>query len=267
MTVDWLTVVILGVVEGLTEFLPVSSTGHLILAGHLLGFEGERAATFEIFIQLGAILAIVFLYKDVFLRLLARGHTQGMAGTHGILLLALTTLPILLSGFLLHGTIKKYLFNNVLVVAIGLGVGGLAIVLVERRQPRPLFHGLDTLRWRQALLVGLFQCLALWPGTSRAAATILGGMLIGLERKTAAEYSFLVAVPALCAAVGYDMLKSRHLLNASDLGSFGLGFVIAFVVAVLALRGFIHLLGSYTLRGFGWYRLVVAGVILAFLGA
>ncbi len=182
MTIDWLTAGILGVVEGVTEFLPVSSTGHLILVGHLLGFEGARAATFEIFIQLGAILAIVFLYKETFIRLFARGYTRGVIGLHGLMLLALTTLPILLSGFLLHGLIKQYLFNNPLVVAIGLGIGGIAIVLVEHWRPQALLYGLQTLRWKEALLIGLFQCLALWPGTSRAAATILGGMLIGLER-------------------------------------------------------------------------------------
>ncbi|MGE3541180.1 MAG: undecaprenyl-diphosphate phosphatase [Candidatus Tectimicrobiota bacterium] len=264
---EWLIAVILGVVEGVTEFLPISSTGHLILAGHLLGFTGERAATFEVFIQLGAILAIVVLYKNTFLRLFARGYTRGVIGTHGMMLLALTTLPILVSGFLLHRLIKTYLFHSPLVVALGLGVGGVAIVLIERWRPRPTLYGLNTLRWQDALMIGLFQCLALWPGTSRAAATILGGMLIGLERKTAAEYSFLAAVPALCAAVVYDMYKSRNLLHASDLEMFALGFVVAFLAAILTVRGFIRLLGSYTLRGFGWYRIVVALGILILLGA
>src|SRR5262245_14920935 len=132
---DWLTIILLGLVEGITEFIPVSSTGHLIIAGHLLGYEGERAATFEIFIQLGAILAVVFLYKDTFLRLFTRHQARGLAGTHGLRMLALTTLPILVVGFLLHGIIKKYLFNNINVVTIGLAVGEGAIILIESCQP------------------------------------------------------------------------------------------------------------------------------------
>jgi undecaprenyl-diphosphatase len=266
MTLDWFTILLLGLVEGITEFIPVSSTGHLIIAGHLLGYEGERAATFEIFIQLGAILAVVFLYKDTFLQLFTRRRARGMAGTHGLLMLILTTLPILVVGFLLHGVIKKYLFNNTNVVAIGLAVGGVAIILIERWRPRPRCYGLESLRWREALTIGLFQCLAVWPGTSRAAATILGGMLIGIERKTAAEYSFLAAVPAMCAAVGYDLLKSRSILHASDIPAFAVGFVVAFIAAAIAVKGFIRLLGSSTLSAFGWYRMVVALGIFFLLG-
>jgi undecaprenyl-diphosphatase len=266
MMIDWFTILLLGLVEGITEFIPVSSTGHLIIAGHLLGYEGERAATFEIFIQLGAILAVVFLYKDTFLQLFTRRRVRGMAGTHGLLMLTLTTLPILVVGFLLHGIIKKYLFNNTNVVAIGLAVGGVAIILIERWRPRPRCYGLESLRWREALTIGLFQCLAVWPGTSRAAATILGGMLIGIERKTAAEYSFLAAVPAMCAAVGYDLLKSRSILHASDIPAFAVGFVVAFIAAAIAVKGFIRLLGSSTLSAFGWYRMVVALGIFFLLG-
>jgi undecaprenyl-diphosphatase len=264
--IDWCTILLLGLVEGITEFIPVSSTGHLIVAGHLLGYEGERAATFEIFIQLGAILAVVFLYKDTFLQLFTHQRERGLAGPHGLLLLSLTTLPILVVGFLLHGIVKKYLFNNINVVAIGLGVGGVAIVLIERWRPQARCYALGALRWRDALTVGLFQCLAVWPGTSRAAATILGGMLVGIERKTAAEYSFLAAVPALCAAVGYDLFKSRSILHASDIPAFAVGFVVAFLAAAVAVRGFIRLLGSHTLSAFGWYRIVVALGIFFLLG-
>jgi undecaprenyl-diphosphatase len=267
MMMDWFTILLLGLVEGITEFIPVSSTGHLIIAGHLLGYEGERAATFEIFIQLGAILAVVCLYKDTFLQLFTRRRARGMAGTHGLLMLTMTTLPILVVGFLLHGIIKKYLFNNTNVVAIGLAVGGVAIILIERWRPRVRCYGLGALRWREALTVGLFQCLAVWPGTSRAAATILGGMLIGIERKTAAEYSFLAAVPAMCAAVGYDLLKSRSILHASDIPAFAVGFIVAFIAAAITVKGFIRLLGSRTLSVFGWYRMVVALGIFFLLGS
>ncbi|MBM3223303.1 MAG: undecaprenyl-diphosphate phosphatase [Candidatus Tectomicrobia bacterium] len=259
---DWVTIVLLGIIEGLTEFLPVSSTGHLIIAGHLLGFKGERAATFEIFIQLGAILAVVVLYKDVFRQLFSRQPGRGLAGPHGIGLLALTTAPILLLGFLLHGIIKHYFFNNTSVVALGLAVGGVAMLLIERWRPRTRRDGLGALRWTDALTVGLCQCLALWPGTSRAASTILGGMLIGIERKTAAEYSFLAAVPALCAAVGYDLFKSRHILQTTDIPAFAVGFVIAFITAIVAIKGFIRLLSSHTLYAFGWYRLLLAVLIM-----
>jgi len=262
---EWLLILILGLVEGITEFIPVSSTGHLIVAGHILGFEGERAKTFEIFIQLGAILAVVFLYKDTFLGLFTRRHTGGFAGFHGLLLLALTTLPISVSGLLLHGYIKKYLFAPT-IVAIGLGVGGIAILLVERWLPRVKRFSLGALRWHDALTVGLFQCLALWPGTSRAAATIIGAMLIGIDRKTAAEYSFLAAVPAMCAAVGYDLWKSRSILSTADIPAFTLGFVVAMVSAALMVKGFLRLLGSYTLSPFGWYRIVVALAIFLLLG-
>lgn len=261
---EWCIAVLLGIVEGVTEFLPVSSTGHLILAGHLLGFTGERAATFEICIQLGAILAIVLLYQDVFRNLFNFQSRRGFAGTRGLLLLALTTLPALLAGALVHGVIKRHLFNTT-TVAIGLGVGGAAMVWIERALPRPRCYSLGALRWSDALYVGLFQCLALWPGTSRSAATILGGMCLGLERKTAAEYSFLAAVPVLCAAALLDLYKSRHLLQASDLPLFAIGFVVSFLAAWVSVKGFLRLLVSRTLIPFGWYRIALAVVVFAVL--
>ncbi|MBI5961143.1 MAG: undecaprenyl-diphosphate phosphatase [Chloroflexi bacterium] len=265
---DWLAAIVLGLVEGITEFIPVSSTGHLIIAGHLIGFEGDRASTFEIFIQLGAILAVVFLYWDRFVKLiptrLEMNPEQGFSGLRGLLLLALTTVPAVSLGALGHSTIKNDLFSPT-TVAIGLAVGGLAILLIEPRLPQEKYIGLDSLTWRVALLIGLFQCLSLWPGMSRAAMTILGAMIIGVERKTAAEYSFFVAVPALCAAVGYDMLKSISSLQGSDAPIFAIGFVVAFISAWFAVRVFIRLLGSHSLQPFGWYRIVVAGAVLLVL--
>lgn len=262
----WLAAVILGVVEGITEFLPISSTGHLIIVGHLIGWEGERAATFDVFIQLGAILAVVVLYSRRFLRLIPGGpETRGFSGWRGIRLLAITTFPALVMGALLHKTIKMHLFNP-LTVALGLGLGGLAILLIERRSHRPHCLDLNALTGREALVVGLCQCLALWPGVSRAAATILGGMLVGVERKTATEYSFLAAVPVMCAAVGYDLLKSWSSLHASDLPVFALGFVVAFLAALAAIAWFIRLLSTHTLSPFGWYRLAVAAAVVFILG-
>ena len=261
---DYLSAFILGLVEGLTEFIPVSSTGHLILTGRLLGFEGVRASTFEIFIQLGAILAVVLLYKDRFRQLFDLRKMEGLAGWKGLSLLGLTTLPALLVGAATHSLIKERLFNPT-TVAIGLGVGGLAILIIERRNPKNQEFGLDTLTWRDALLVGLFQCLALWPGVSRSAATILGGMLIGLGRKTAAEYSFPAAVPALFAAALFDLFQNLTFLQPSDVALFGIGVFIAFLSAWMAVKFFIRLLGSYNLTLFGWYRIALAVIVLLFL--
>jgi undecaprenyl-diphosphatase len=272
--IELLQALVLGLVEGITEFLPVSSTGHLIVAGHLLGFEGDKANTFDVFIQLGAILAVVFLYRERFFRLLSIERTErrkfsapgpilsgGFAGLNGIFLLGLTTLPALVFGFLAHSYIKKHLFNPT-TVAIGLAAGGVAILLIERRLPKPKREGLDSLTAREALAVGFFQCLALWPGVSRSGSTILGGMAIGIERKTAAEYSFLAAVPVMFAATGYDLLKSLSFLSAADIPVFLVGFVVSFISAWVAIKFFIRLLATHTLKPFGWYRIAVAVVIL-----
>jgi undecaprenyl-diphosphatase len=258
---EWLDSLILGVVEGLTEFIPVSSTGHLILAGHLLGYEGEKAGTFEVFIQLGAILAVVLLYKERFYGLIPGDKKEGFAGINGLILLFLTTLPAVVIGGLTHGFIKSHLFNPT-TVAVGLGIGGVAILLIERFLPKVKKHGVDSLGWREALSIGFFQCLALWPGVSRSGATILGGMMIGVERKTAAEYSFLAAVPVMFAATAYDLYKSLSFLDVSDLATFAVGFVVSFITAWISVKWFIGLLGRYTLKGFGWYRIAVAILIL-----
>lgn len=262
--IDLFNAVILGIVEGLTEFIPVSSTGHLIIAGHLLGFEGAKASTFEVFIQLGAILAVVVLYKERFFHLFDFSRTRGFAGVNGMVLLGLTTLPALIFGALAHKFIKEHLFNTT-TVAIGLGVGGVGILLAERFLPKAEKHGLDSLRPKDALLIGLFQCLSLWPGVSRAGATILGGMIIGTERKTAAEYSFLAAVPVMFAATAYDLYKSLPVLQASDIPFFAVGFIVSFVAAWLAVRTFIQILARYTLNPFGWYRIAAAVLLLLIL--
>ena len=253
---------LLGIVEGLTEYIPVSSTGHLIVAGALLGWTGEKAKTFEIFIQLGAILAVVVYYRGRFLELVRPTPSERgrFAGLRGCVLLGVTTLPVLALGFLLRDFIKARLFAPA-PVAIALAVGGLAILAAERWRPEPRTWNLDAVEWRQALGVGLFQCLSLWPGMSRAAATMVGGMMGRLDRKTAAEYSFLAAVPALTAATLYDLYKSRNLLSLQDLPVFAVGFGVAFVCAWLAVAGFLRLLQRGTLRPFAWYRLVVAPII------
>lgn len=256
-----ITAIILGIVEGLTEFLPVSSTGHLILAGHALDFTGTTAETFEVFIQLGAILAVVWLYRERFYRLLDFKQTQGLQGERGISLLLLTTLPALLVGFLLHDFIKDHLFQP-LTVAIGLAVGGVILIVFERFEHHAKIIKLDSITPRQAIAVGLFQLFSLWPGVSRAASTILGGMVQGLDRKTAVEYSFLIAVPVMIAATGYDLLKSLSDLHSSDIALFATGFIVAFVSALLAVRYFVAFVQRFGFTGFGWYRIALAVVVL-----
>ncbi len=254
---------ILGLVEGITEFIPVSSTGHLILANRIVGFEGNRADTFDVFIQLGAILAVVVLYRQRFTNLVDIRKKQGFAGINGLILLAIACLPAFVLGFLGHDFIKEKLFNPI-TVAIGLGVGGVAILVVEYLvKPKAQVTELDKLTRKDALWVGLAQCLALWPGTSRSASTIIGGMLAGVGRKTAAEFSFFIAVPIMIAATGYDLLKSLKFLTASDIPVFAVGFVTAFFAALIAVRFFIRLLSNTTLIPFGWYRIVVAIVVIA----
>jgi undecaprenyl-diphosphatase len=263
--IEFLQAVILGLVEGLTEFIPVSSTGHLIVAGHLLGFEGPRAATFEVFIQLGAIFAVVFLYKERFLRLCTLATSAGFTGPRGVMLLGLTTLPALVFGAITHSFIKEHLFNPT-TVALGLGIGGVGIIVTERFPSQVRKVGVDVLNWRDALAVGLFQCLALWPGMSRSACTIVGGMAVGIERETAAQYSFLAAVPVMFAATVFDLYKSLPILQGSDIPTFGIGFAVSFIAACLAIKFFLRFLGSHTLNPFGWYRIIVALGILWVLG-
>jgi undecaprenyl-diphosphatase len=256
---------ILGVIEGLTEFLPVSSTGHLIIAGHLLGFVGDTASSFEVVIQLGAILAVVCLYWQRFTRLLPKRkgslirERSNLDGWPGIWRIGLATFPALTVGYLARHAIKDRLFNPE-AVTLALAVGGVAILLVEKYKLQRSTNAIDRITTIQALGVGVFQILALWPGTSRAAATIVGGMLVGLDRKSAAEFSFLIAVPVLFAAGGYELLKLRDQLAAPDALGLALGFVVSFIVAMLAIKGFVRFLTHGKLIPFAWYRIVSAPV-------
>jgi undecaprenyl-diphosphatase len=250
--------VILGIVEGLTEFLPISSTGHLILASHLLHVEGPAVDTFEVFIQLGAILAVVFIYSRRFAMLFDfKTDPHIFAGFRGWKSLLITSLPAMVLGFLSHSYIKEHLFSPVTVLW-ALGLGGIAIIGVERLKLKGETLSLDQLTLKQALVVGLFQCLALWPGVSRAAATIIGGLVAGLDRKTAVQYSFIAAVPIMIMATLYDLMKSWHDILPGDLPYFALGFVVAFILAIFAIKFFIRLLQHWTLTPFGIYRIIIA---------
>lgn len=263
---DILSALLLGIVEGLTEFLPVSSTGHLIIAGNLLGFTGPKAASFEVAIQLGAILAVVVLYRNRFWGLLRPKPYVRFAGMRGIVLLGITSLPASLLGLALHRQIKEYLFSPA-TVALALAVGAAAMLLAERRKHRPTRMGLDDMTPGLALGIGLFQCLALWPGFSRSAATIMGGMLLGARRSLAAEYSFIAAVPIMFAATGYDLLQNHALFTSADLPFFATGFAVSFLSAWVAVKVFMGLVSRVTLAPFAWYRLAVAPLVFWFMVA
>ena len=254
---------ILGIVEGLTEFVPVSSTGHLILTSALLGLTDETVKVFEIFIQLGAVLAVVAAYPGRFKSFLTFNSAVPFSGLRALTLLFLTCLPAVILGLIAHDFIKEHLFNTV-TVSLALIAGGVWILVIEKLALKPKRLNLDELTWREALAVGFFQCLSLWPGISRAGATILGGMMSGVERKTATEYSFFAAVPIMLAATGYDLLKNLDILRWTDLPVFLTGFVSAFVTAWIVVRLFIGFLARHTLSVFGWYRIALAAGFLLF---
>lgn len=259
---------VLGIVEGVTEFLPVSSTGHLIISGHLLGFTGPKANTFEVIIQLGAILAVVVMYRERFASLLpvkqGKLHTgEGLTGIRGLWLLFLTCLPAGLLGFFAHDAIKAHLFTPV-TVACALAVGAIAILLAERRGEGTRYETLDNMTPALAVGIGLFQCLALWPGFSRSAATIMGGMILGGRRTLAAEYSFIAAVPLMFAATCFDLYKNISLYTAEDIPMLAVGFGMSFISAWAAVKLFINLVRRVTLRPFAWYRLALAPCVLWF---
>lgn len=257
---EHLIAVILGLVEGFTEFIPVSSTGHLILVGHLLGFDGEEAKLFDVFIQLGAILAVVTIYLRTFAELFSAPESDGFSGYHGIWLLGLTTLPALIVGKLAHGTIKAHLFSPD-TVALGLAAGGIWMLVAERALKERPSKDLSRMTWRTALGIGLFQCLALWPGMSRSTCTILGGMMLGLDRASAVKYSFFAAVPVLALAVAYDLLKNAALLTAETVPWFATGFFVAYLSALAAIRFFIRWISYHGLAPFAWYRLALAALV------
>ena len=256
------TAAVMGVVEGLTEYVPVSSTGHLILAGEWLGVPAEVQGSFDVFIQAGAILAVILAYPGRFAGFFRPGSGSGFSGWRAWILLGLTTLPAALAGLLCHGYIEEHLFAP-RTVAIGLAVGAVWMLLAERRgHPDSHKAGVDSLTWREAVLIGCFQCLALWPGMSRSASTILGGMALGLDRKTATEYSFFAAVPLLGMASMYALLKGLSSLTAQWIPFFVAGFVMSFIFGWISIRFLVHFLGRHRLDAFAWYRVALAALVL-----
>jgi undecaprenyl-diphosphatase len=282
--------VILGIVEGLTEFLPVSSTGHLILVGHALGFTGDVAANAEISIQLGAILAVVAYERDKLKTLLsnATGEQAELRRSlrssaraswtdvicrsmavhpHLWFLLGLGAafLPAALIGFATHGWIKTHLFGP-LTVAISSIFGGLIILAVEARSKQPGVQQLEQVGLRKAVLIGLAQCASLIPGMSRSGSTIIGGLLVGLDRKIATEYSFFLALPTLIVATCYQMWKSRGLFRPEDYAALGIGLLVSFIVAWIVIAAFLSFVKRHTLRPFAYYRILMGIVVLYLFG-
>ncbi|MCL4475329.1 MAG: undecaprenyl-diphosphate phosphatase [Nitrospirae bacterium] len=252
---------ILGIVEGVTEFLPISSTGHLILAGDMLGFTGEKAKVFEIFIQLGAILAVVWLYRE---RVVSSIKGIGTEKANQFLMnLLVAFLPAAFSGLLMHSFIKHYLFSPI-TVAFALVLGGIVMLIIERAAGIPEVMDIDSVSLKKAFGIGLAQVLSLFPGVSRAGATIMGGMVIGLERKVATEFSFFLALPTMFAATSYDLLKNLHSLSANDAPVFAVGFITSFFAALLVIKAFIGFVTRHNFNSFGIYRIVFGIVVLAY---
>jgi len=252
---------VLGVVEGLTEFLPISSTGHLILAGDLLGFSDDKAKVFEIVIQTGAMLAIVWEYRIKFWSVLA-GLTSDRASQRFALNLIVAFMPAAVLGLAFSKLIKSYLFHAI-PVALAFIVGGFIILWVERfLRPRPRVERVDDMTWIDALKVGFAQAFALIPGTSRSGATIIGGMLFGLSRKAATEFSFFLAVPTLVAAGAYDFWKNRALFSVGDVGLFAVGSITAFVSAFLCVRWLLRYIATHDFTPFAWYRVAFGAAVL-----
>lgn len=255
--------IVLGLVEGATEFVPVSSTGHLIVAGHWLGFEGPVAATFEIFIQLGAILAVAWLYRRRLWEAVAGWRTRE-ADQRLILNLAVAFVPAAAVGFLVHDWIKERLFSPA-VVAWTLVIGGFIILIVERLQPATRVESLERIPLRVAIGVGIAQILALLPGTSRSGATILGGYVLGLSRPVATEFSFFLAIPIMVVATLYDLVKSRDALTPDALPMFAVGFLVAFLSALVVIRLFLRYVARHSFVVFAWYRIAFGLLILTVL--
>lgn len=255
-----LKALILGIVEGLTEFLPVSSTGHLIIVGSLLGFNDEKGKIFELVIQTGAMLAVCWEFRARFTGVL-RGLASDASAQGFVLNLIAAFMPAAVIGLALGSLIKSHLFNAVS-VAIALIIGGFVILWVERCERPVRIDHVDGMTWRDALKVGFAQAFALFPGVSRAGATIIGGMMLGLSRRAATEFSFFLAVPTLVAAGGYDLYKNRALLSIDDLGLFGIGTVTAFLSAFVCIRWLMRYVATHDFRIFAWYRIVFGLLIL-----
>ena len=263
---DLLTIILLGIIEGLTEFLPVSSTGHLILASELLGFTGEGSAAFKIAIQLGAILAVLVAYRQRFWAVgtgLLGADPASIAFTRNILI---GFLPAMIVGAIAYEGIRA-LLESPTTVAVALLVGGVAILLIERMVKVVRVESVEAMPMRTAIAIGVMQCVAMIPGVSRSGATIMGALLMGVERKTAAEFSFFLAVPTMMGATAYSLWKDRAILTFDDLNAIAIGLVVAFLVALVVVKAFVKIVGRFGFAPFAWYRIIVGAGALMWLAS
>ncbi|MFG6559254.1 undecaprenyl-diphosphate phosphatase [Sulfitobacter sp. 1A15299] len=255
----------LGLLEGLTEFIPVSSTGHLLLAGHFLGFE-SAGRTFEVVIQLGAVLAILTVYSARLWAVFSAAPHDPQARRF-IWSVLLAFLPAVVIGVLAHDFIKTVLFETPLLIAVMLVLGGVVLLVVDRIAPAPTHSDATKFPLSMAFKIGVIQCLAMIPGTSRSGATIVGALLLGASKRAAAEFSFFLSMPTMAGAFAYDIYKNRDVLDASAMGEIAVGFVMAFISAVFVVRWVLDYISRYGYALFGWWRILVGGVVILALWA
>lgn len=260
-----ITALFLGILEGLTEFIPVSSTGHLILAVDILGFQGPPGKVFEIFIQLGAILAVLFAYRRRVFKIATRFWFE-KSEQHFVRNVLLAFLPAMVIGFFAHDLIKTVLFSPT-VVSVSLIIGGVAILLIEKYKPAATVLSPESMGWKTALAVGFFQCIAMVPGVSRSGATIMGALLCRVERTVATEFSFFLAIPTMLAATCYDLYKNRAVLDTHDGGLLAIGFIAAFLTALLVVRTLVAFVSKRGFVPFAYYRILLGATMLALLAA
>lgn len=251
---------LLGLLEGLTEFLPVSSTGHLLLATHFLGFE-TTGKTFEVVIQLGAVLALITVYAAKLWQTFSTAH-RDPAAMRFIISVLLAFLPAALIGVMAHGFIKSVLFETPRLIAIMLILGGVVLLFVDRMAPAPTVHDASALPFKKALAIGFIQCLAMIPGVSRSGSTIVGALMLGVDKRAAAEFSFFLSLPTMIAAVGYDLFKSRNALDFADASQIGVGFFVAFVTGVVVVKWLLGYVSRHGYTLFGWWRIAVGSAAL-----
>ena len=260
---DSLIAALLGLLEGLTEFIPVSSTGHLLLASHFLGFQ-SAGKTFEVVIQLGAVLALMVVYAARLWQVFSTVH-KDPASLRFVVSVALAFLPAALIGVLAHNFIKTVLFETPRLIAVMLILGGVVLVLVDRFTPDPVEHDARALPLRKALLIGFCQTLAMIPGVSRSGATIVGALFLGVDKRAAAEFSFFLSLPTMAAAVGYDLMKNRDVLDFTAWNQIAIGFVMAFITGVLVVRWLLNFVSRRGYALFGWWRIIIGTLALVAL--
>jgi undecaprenyl-diphosphatase len=258
-----LAALFLGLIEGLTEFIPVSSTGHLLLVEHFLGFRGA-GRTFEVVIQLGAVLAILLVYAGRLWSILRAAPTDPRARRF-IFAVLIAFLPAVVVGVLAHGIIKTVLFETPMLIAVMLVLGGIVLLFVDRFAPVPRHDDVMDLPLGMAFRIGLFQCLAMVPGVSRSGATIVGALMLGASKRAAAEFSFFLSMPTMAGAFAYDLYKSRDLLDAGALTEIALGFGMAFITAILVVRWLLDFVSRRGYALFGWWRIIVGSVAIVAL--